>query len=302
MFADKITIITEGGSGIGRSLASTLSNRGAKVVVADIKLDAAKEAAAACREGRADAMVVDVTDATAVQNLVKETVDRHGRLDYMFNNAGTFVVDEMHDVPPKDWRRVIDVNLWGTIHGTCAAYQVMKEQNSGHIVNIASGYGLTPAPMLIPYSTSKYGIVGLSRALRVEAAKFGIKVTVVCPGFVKSPMLEEPETGKGPDRVWVKDVLDVLPSPFIKPCSIEDATRNIIRGVERNKRVVAFPWYVPFLAWLHQNIPGIGELALRDMTAKIRKKVKDRQDKVVEEKMKARKQDESSAPAAHAQK
>src|SRR5437870_2348952 len=178
MFKDKIAIVTGGASGIGRCLSSDLARRGAVVVIADINFEAAEEAVDAIltEGGIAFAARLDVTCADDVQSLVDETIAHHGRLDYMFNNAGTTVIGEVRDLGLDECRRVMDVNFWGVLHGTYAAYQAMVRQGFGHIVNVASGYGLTPGPTLVPYSASKHAVVGLSQSLRAEAADLGVKV------------------------------------------------------------------------------------------------------------------------------
>jgi len=266
MFKDKIAIVTGGGSGIGRCLASALATRGACVVVADVNLAAAEQTAAGIAKagGTAQAVEVDVSSAEEMQSLVDQTVARHGRLDYMFNNAGTTVIGEMRDLDLNQWQKVINVNLWGVIHGTHAAYQAMLRQRSGHIVNVASGYGITPGPTLIPYSTSKHAVVGLSQSLRLEAADLGIKVTVVCPGYVRTAMLEK----SAAVNVRNQDVLAQIPFPL---CSAEKSAEIILRGVERNRRIVAFPFYMRLLTWVYHNLPGISEFLMLRMIRDFRK-------------------------------
>jgi NAD(P)-dependent dehydrogenase (short-subunit alcohol dehydrogenase family) len=121
-----------------------------------------------------------------VQELVDETVRDYGRLDYMFNNAGIGMGGEVRDMDLEHWRRVLEVNLWGVTCGTSAAYEEMVRQGFGHIVNTASLAGLIPLPMVAAYCATKHAVVGLSASLRAEAAALGIKVSVVCPGFVET--------------------------------------------------------------------------------------------------------------------
>jgi short-subunit dehydrogenase len=104
----------------------------------------------------------------------------------MLNNAGIALGGEVRDMDLEHWRRILDVNLWGVIHGTTAAYQVMVKQGFGHIVNTASLGGLIPEPMATAYATTKHAVVGLSTSLRAEAAELRVKVSVVCPGFVQT--------------------------------------------------------------------------------------------------------------------
>ncbi|MGH3257025.1 MAG: SDR family oxidoreductase, partial [Streptosporangiaceae bacterium] len=194
----RIAIITGAASGIGQALASALVVRGDTVVVADIDGGGAERVAGELAQrgpGTAQPAVVDVRDAGAVQALVDQTRDRHGRLDVMVNNAGIGVGGEAHDLLLAHWDRAIDVNLRGVVHGVQAAYLVMVEQGSGHIVNTASLAGLLPTPGMTPYAMTKHAVVGLSLSLRAEAAGYGVRVTVVCPGVVDTPILDK----GGPD-------------------------------------------------------------------------------------------------------
>jgi NAD(P)-dependent dehydrogenase (short-subunit alcohol dehydrogenase family) len=143
----------------------------------------AEEAAAEIRAGggKATAADVDVSDYSAVEQVVREMLSGTGRLDYMFNNAGIAVGGAFSLNSIDDWNRIIDVNLLGVINGVQAAYQVMLKQGFGHIVNTASMAGLLPAPAGVAYAATKHAVVGLSRSLRIEAAFDSIRVSVLCP-------------------------------------------------------------------------------------------------------------------------
>jgi NAD(P)-dependent dehydrogenase (short-subunit alcohol dehydrogenase family) len=188
-FSPKVSIVTGGASGIGLAIARELVDRGSHVVVADVDGDAASRAAAALGP-RTSAACVDVADAAAVKALVDRVVDDHGRLDVMVNNAGVAVGGLLEELDEQLWSRAIDVNLRGVVNGVTAAYAVMRRQGSGHILNTASLAGLVPAPGMLPYTTTKHAVVGLSTALRAEAASQGVRVSVLCPGFVDTPLLD----------------------------------------------------------------------------------------------------------------
>lgn len=233
-FNDKVAIVTGGASGIGRALCEELCRQGASVTVADIDGDGAERVADEMRAcgGRARAAQVDVAVFDHVRDLVEATRKHQGRLDYMFNNAGVGLWGDVRRTTMEDWRRVIDVNLWGAVHGSVAAYAVMAEQGFGHIVNTASLAGLVPVPTVTAYATAKHGVVGLSLSLRAEAADLGVRVTTVCPGPVRTNFYDTVQLA-GLDR-----------SGRRLPASAVDAgvaARTILRGVERNKRLIVLP-------------------------------------------------------------
>ena len=250
IFKDKISIVTGGASGIGRGLVGELASRGAKVVLADINGDAAKKAAEMLNgeDGNVKPATLDVTDYVAVKKLVDDTVSEYGRLDYMFNNAGVAMFGEARDYSYEDWRKVIDVDLYGPVNGVAAAYGVMVEQGFGHIVNTASIGGMIPATHLTSYVTSKYGIVGLSHTLRMEGAALGVKVSVVCPGLIRTAMYESPCI-----RLDQTKLLNDAP----KGMPPEKCARVILKGVERNKAtiIVTLPAKIAYI--LHRISPNL---------------------------------------------
>jgi len=231
-FDGSTAIITGGASGIGKALGEELAGRGARVILADINASLLEETVGSltARGLMVEGAELDVTDFEAVRELVEGKASEHGRLDYMFNNAGIAIAGEAHDFSIADWRRVIDTNLYGVIHGVASAYPLMVRQGGGHIVNTASMAGIVPAVGLISYTASKYGVVGLSNALRTEGSHYGVKVSVVCPGFIRTPIYETIELLKV-DR----DKLMKL-APEGMPC--DDCARIILRGVERNKAII----------------------------------------------------------------
>ena len=251
-FKDKVAIVTGGASGIGRALCEELGQKGAVVIVADINTKGAQQVASAVATagGQARGVYLDVSQAEDVQNLVNETASQHGRLDFMFNNAGIVVIGEVRDISLEHWIRHLDVNLSGIIYGATAAYSLMVRQGSGHIVNTASLAGLTGAPTLTPYTTTKYAVVGLSTALRAEGADLGVRVSVVCPGFVQTGMLDAPVLKANRD-----ELLSRLPARAIWDPT--KAARVILRGVARNRSIIVFPFYARLLWWLHRLHPAI---------------------------------------------
>lgn len=248
-----VALVTGGASGIGRALCEQLASQGAFVVVADINGGKAKEVASAIQQsgGRAEAVTLDVSRETEVNEVVSNVVAAHGRLDYMFNNAAIAIVGEFRDGNVADFRRVVDVNLFGVIHGTMAAYRVMLRQCFGHIVNISSITGLMPTPILTAYSTSKWAIVGFSTTVRAEAVGLGVRVSVACPGLVRTDIGEH----SGYWNVRKEDHLAQLPLRWaITPGS---AAKGILRGVARNQEIIVFPFMVRIAWWMHRACPGV---------------------------------------------
>lgn len=226
-----MAVVTGAASGIGRALAAALVARGATVVLADLDGPGAASAAGALG-GRAVAAAVDVTDPGAVRRLVEGTVARHGRLDLLFNNAGIGGGGPVEDLDLAAWRRVVDVDLLGVVHGVAAAYPVMVRQGSGHIVNTASLAGLVPAPHLTPYAAAKHAVVGLSVTLRVEAAVHGVRVSAVCPGPVETPLLDTP----GP-----VDARKLLTSALGEPYPAERLAEDVLDGVAEDRALIVAP-------------------------------------------------------------
>lgn len=237
-------IITGGASGIGAALSRAMVARGDTVVVADIDAEGAELHAKQLNEtgpGRAWAAPLDVRDATAVQDLVDRVVQAEGRLDVMVNNAGIGVGGEMAELSLAHWDRAIDVNLRGVVHGVHAAFPVMVRQRSGHIVNTASLAGLVPAALLTPYVMTKHAVVGLSLALRPEAASHGIRVTAVCPGFTDTPILDKAGPEDLPKPALAERGRDLATKAQRHLYDAELLAVDILRGMDRNKALVVAP-------------------------------------------------------------
>ncbi|MDP2773219.1 MAG: SDR family oxidoreductase [Nocardioides sp.] len=195
-------IVTGGGSGIGAALCRALAANGDHVVVADLdEVAAARTADGVSGPGSARPLRLDVTDAAAVQAAVDDVVSRSGRLDLMFNNAGISLGGETEELTLDHWNSIIDVNIRGVVHGVAAAYPVMVRQGAGggwggHIVNTASAGGLMAAGLLTSYVMTKHAVVGLSLALRSEAAAKRVGVTAICPSAVDTPILDKGAVGR----------------------------------------------------------------------------------------------------------
>lgn len=265
-FKSRAALVTGGASGIGRALCEELGRRGASVVVTDINEAGAQEVANGIDErgGRAKAAYLDVTEEEAVRTCIQETAWGHDGVYYVFNNAGIGTGGEARDMQLEDWRRIVNINLWGVLHGTMAAYALMREQGFGHIVNTASMAGLVPSPTETAYAMTKHAIVGLSTSLREEARDFGVKVTVVCPGFIDTAIYES-------TTLQTMDWQEAKAAISIKMMDADTAARIILKGVARNREKIVFPFPYRVMYRLHRVHPALlapmGRKMLKDTRA-----------------------------------
>ncbi len=186
-FAHKLVVVTGAGSGIGRATALAFAERGADVVVTDIDASSAAETLKLLGEHGLAEYTVDSSDGAAVHRFAERVRAEHGVPDIVVNNAGIGMSGPFLDTSAEDWERVIDVNLWGVIHG-CRAFAPMlvERAEGGQIVNLASAAAYLPSKILSAYATTKSAVLTLSVCLRAELAAHHIGVTAVCPGIVKT--------------------------------------------------------------------------------------------------------------------
>jgi NAD(P)-dependent dehydrogenase (short-subunit alcohol dehydrogenase family) len=223
-------VITGAGSGLGRALCTELARRGARVMVSD-RDSASAEGTARLIEtagGKAVLQPCDVTKPEEVEALAEAAFSGLGGVDLLVNNAGVGGGGEIGKMPLEEWKRILDVNLWGVIHGCHAFVPRLRAQGSGHILNIASAAGLLSVGFLAPYNVSKAGVVSLSETLYLELKPAGIGVTVACPTFFRtniasaSAQYTDPKLGTAARRLV--DESRVAP---------EGVARSLLRAVER---------------------------------------------------------------------
>ena len=186
----KVAVVTGAGSGIGEGIARSAAEAGMKVVVADIDLEKAQSVASDLGDS-AMAYQVDVASLASVEALRDAALERYGSVHLLCNNAGVWIGAMMHDADIKDWQYLINVNLYGVIHGVTAFLPLLVEQGEGHIVNTASMGGLISGPPEGLYTTTKFAVVGLSEALAMEIADNGVGVSVLCPGLVNTNLITQ---------------------------------------------------------------------------------------------------------------
>ena len=253
-YNDKVCIVTGSASGIGKALCEQLAACGARVVATDINQPLLESAMAPLvDQGRTVTVLpLDVTDHAAFEKVIDDTVTVEGRLDYIFNNAGIAIAGEVRDLSIDHWRRTLDVNLDGVISGSILAYKVMARQGFGHIVNLSSVEGLIPFPLTVPYVTSKFAVLGLSKGLRVEGSDLGIKTSAVCPGFVSTAIFQVSEL-VGIDR---EKYMRLAAGPWERfSVTPEECARIILKGVTRNKAIIPVTLMIYVMWWLTRLRP-----------------------------------------------
>lgn len=230
----KIAIVTGGASGIGKALCTELVAQNVFVIIADINEQEGKLVEAELNKDgeRSNYVYIDVTDWQSVETVISEVATEFGRLDYLFNNAGIAMYGELCDMTITDWKNILDINLWGVVHGTQIGYQLMKKQGFGHIINTASAAGLGPSPISSAYSMTKHAVVGLTTSLHYEAELYGINVSTLCPTFVDTPIFDKAKAVKV-DKTAIKAQLKKQ-----KLMSPEQLAKIALKGVHKNKAII----------------------------------------------------------------
>ncbi|HCL64694.1 MAG TPA: 3-hydroxybutyrate dehydrogenase [Rhizobium sp.] len=197
----KVCLITGAASGIGAAIAKRFVGEGAKVVIADLKLDAARAKAdelKAIGPGEAIGIEMDVTSEDAVNAGVAKTVETWGRVDVLVSNAGIQIVHKLEDFPFADWKKLLSIHLDGAFLTTKACIPQMKRQGGGSVIYMGSVHSHEASPLKSAYVTAKHGLLGLARVVAKEGGSYGVRANVICPGFVRTPLVDRqiPEQAK----------------------------------------------------------------------------------------------------------
>lgn len=257
--------MTGAGSGIGRAVARRFAADGHRVLFTDVDLAAATAAA----EGLADteSLALDVTDDDAWAGAAEWTAEHWGGLDVLVNNAGAAAAGRVDHVPIPDWDWLIGLNLLSVVRGCRTFVPVFKQQRSGHVVNVASLAGLLTLPGMASYNVTKAGVIAYSDTIRAELAPYGIGVTLVCPGFVRTNLAQ---SLRSPDPDLAELTAKLVDRAGLTP---DDVAGQVVRAVDRGRYLVltersgrlasALRRYVPGFA-LRRNVELARKLERRD--------------------------------------
>jgi NAD(P)-dependent dehydrogenase (short-subunit alcohol dehydrogenase family) len=227
-------VVTGAGSGLGRALSVELGRRQGRVVVSDVNPESAEETAELVRNEGGEARVVlcDVTKPEAVEHLARESEAVLSVVDLVVNNAGVASAGAIGEMSLADWKFVLDVNLWGVIHGCHSFVPRLRKQGAGHILNIASAAGLVSAPYMAPYNASKAAVVALSETLYVELQPAGIGVTVACPMFFRTNIAASARVTLGTVPKLGDMARKLVDGASVEP---EEVAQKLLKAVERDE-------------------------------------------------------------------
>ena len=271
-FRDRVAVITGGASGIGRATADRLAQEDMRIVLADVEDGALEKARLEMEEAGADVLAVrtDVSDAKQVEHLARAALDHFGAVHVLFNNAGVAVTGSIWEHSLEDWQWVLNVNLWGVVHGLRSFVPILLEQGGeGHIISTASIAGLMSNPGLGVYNVSKFGVVTLSETLYMDLRARGssIGVSVLCPGYIRTRIMDSARNRPG-DLSKDPPVADASPVAMAMEQALRtgieggyDATvvaQHVFEGI-RDERFYVLPAQREILDAMHERCQGVIE-------------------------------------------
>ena len=217
---DKVAIVTGSASGLGKAIATLYAKEGAKVAIADLNQQAADATAAELQKAGSQAMGVamDVTDEAAVNAGVAKVVQAWGKVDVLVSNAGIQIIHPLEQFSLAEWKKLLAIHLDGAFLTTRACLPHMYKQGSGSVIYMGSVHSKEASVLKAPYVTAKHGLIGLAKVVAKEGAKHGVRANVICPGFVRTPLVEKQIPEQARDlgiseeevikKVMLKDTID----------------------------------------------------------------------------------------------
>lgn len=258
--AGRLALVTGAGSGIGRATAVELARRGADVVVTDVDETAAKETVPLVEAagGEAWAYRLDVADADAWDEVVAAVRAAHGVPDVVVNNAGIGMGGGFLDTTVEDWQRVLDVNLWGVIHGSRVLGRALAERGEGgQIVNVASAAAFAPSRIMSAYGTTKAAVLALTESLRAELSYAGVGVTAVCPGFVNTAITRTTRFVGTDEAEQARLSAHQQASYARRNYTPERLARHLVDALVADRAVVAVSAEARFFQLGHRYLPAL---------------------------------------------
>jgi NADP-dependent 3-hydroxy acid dehydrogenase YdfG len=238
-FQQKIVVITGAGSGMGRSMAIQMAQKGATVLLSDINEDALSETKKLIQSGKGicKTYIVDVGDRAQVYAFAASVLDEYSYIDVLINNAGIAIGEaSLNEIPEADFERLININMWGVIHHTKAFLEALLGRPEAAIVNTSSVFGLMGIPSQIPYCTSKFAVRGFTDSLRLELTGTNVAVTCVHPGGIDTNIVSNGIHYHGKKDATVKQFKKLVMT------TADSAASIIIRAIEKkSKRVMVGP-------------------------------------------------------------
>ena len=260
-FKDKVVIITGASSGIGRATALAFARERAITILASRSLENLQKVADEIRAFKTDVLVIptDVSLQNSVHNMVEKVMARYGRVDILFNNAGSaFVGPINHEKFVEDTKKMIEVDFFGTVYCTKEVLPIMKKQGSGYIINMSSVVGRKAFPHFGGYSASMHAISGFTDALRQELYGSGINVSIIHPALTQTPLLEHVKPEEMP-----------LPFKRFTPISAESVAEAVLKGINKKQYRVIVPFQPKMLLLADAISPRLGDLIVRLMPNRV---------------------------------